>query len=97
MAVTKPEELTLLGGEKQLKLNNRDPGVCFTSNANIDPNVFDNPLEFRPGRDNALRLLTWNNELGDFRKCPTVAGCPEAPRTCPGAFLTYSLLYIHHS
>lgn len=85
MAVTKPVEHKLLGGKRILKVSNRDKGICLTSNANMDPQMFESPKEFRPGRANALRLMTWNNELGDFRKCSSVAGCPEAPRTCPGA------------
>merc|ERR1712048_861542 len=80
-----------LGGKRTLKIQNRDKGLCLTSNANMDPSVFPNPLEFLPGRTEALKLLSWNNELGDFRKCPTVAGCPEAPRTCPGAHFSLRL------
>lgn len=85
MAVTKPMEHKLLGGKRSLKLGDRDKGICLTSNANMDPQVFKDPKAFRPGRENALRLMSWNNELGDFRECASVAGCPEAPRTCPGA------------
>jgi hypothetical protein len=90
-AITKPEVLKLIGGRRILKLNDRSKGMCLTSNANMDPAVFTEPHAFRPGRPNSLRLMSWNNELGEFRKCATVAGCPEAPRTCPGAHFSLRL------
>ena len=41
-----------------------------TSGANVDPAIFgSDAMEFRPGRENADRLLTWNNELRDIRSC----------------------------
>ena len=30
-------------------------------------------------------------EWGDFKSCPSVAGCPAAPRGCPGTFLSMHL------
>ena len=56
--------------------------------SNKDPSLFEEPLAFRPGRKNALRLLTWNNELRDIRACPTAAGCDAAPRGCMGTHLS---------
>ena len=47
-----------------------DFGLMSTSGANVDPAVFgSDAMEFRPGRENADRLLTWNNELRDIRSC----------------------------
>lgn len=37
------------------------------------------------------RILTWNAELGDIRKCKNTAGfpsCKEAPRPCVGTWLS---------
>jgi len=65
-----------------------DPVLVFTSGANFDPTVFENPKEFIPNRLNSDKLMSWNNELGAFAKCPSVAGCPEAPRGCPGTWLS---------
>jgi len=62
--------------------------MMLSSGANHDPQIFKDPHDFRPGRENAERLLSWNNEWGDFKSCPTVAGCPAAPRGCPGTFLS---------
>merc|ERR1719215_1206202 len=68
-----------------------DVGIIFTSTANQDPLIFADPGSFIPGRANADKLLSWNNEVGEFGKCKTVAGCPEAPRGCPGTFLSYRI------
>ena len=65
--------------------------MILSSGANRDPQVFKNPHEFKPGRENAERLLSWNNEWGDFKSCPSVAGCPAAPRGCPGTFLSMTI------
>ncbi|CAK9015418.1 Uncharacterized protein SCF082_LOCUS12748 [Durusdinium trenchii] len=65
--------------------------MLLSSGANRDPQVFKNPHDFVPGRENAERLLSWNNEWGDFKSCPSVAGCPAAPRGCPGTFLSMNL------
>ena len=47
-----------------------DFGTLTTSGANVDPAIFGSDAnEFRPGRENADRLLTWNNELRDIRSC----------------------------
>ena len=47
-----------------------DFGTLTTSGANVDPAIFgSDAMEFRPGRENADRLLTWNNELRDIRSC----------------------------
>ena len=65
--------------------------MCFTG-ANLDPQVFgERASDFLPGRANADRLLTWNNELRDIRSCPSAAGCPAAPRGCPGTHLSIHL------
>jgi len=61
-----------------------------TSGANRDPNVFPDPDAFEIERKNLDRILTWNAELGDIRKCNDTAGfpsCKEAPRPCPGTWL----------
>lgn len=47
-----------------------DCGMITTSGANVDPAVWgEDALEFKTGRPNAERLMTWNNELGDIRSC----------------------------
>jgi len=90
-AVRKEETMKFANG-RTLHVKNDTAGLIFTSNANMDPQVFDEPDEFRPGRDHALKVLSWNNEVGDFRKCATPAGCPEAPRACPGMHLSIRLV-----
>jgi len=68
-----------------------DLSMLLSSGANMDPAVFKNPEKFIPGRENAERLLSWNNEWSAFKSCDTVAGCPAAPRGCPGTFLSMKL------
>ena len=75
----------------ELKSRPGDVGIIHTSGANRDPQVFGRPDDFLPGRVNAEKLLSWNNEWGHIRSCGTVAGCPMAPRGCPGAFLSLRL------
>merc|ERR1711879_1072391 len=87
-----PSQEIKLSNGKALKVSDRQAGIIFTSTSNFDPSVFAEPEEFRPGRENALRVLSWNNEVGDFRKCETVAGCPEAPRGCPGMRMSLRLV-----
>eukprot|EP00439_Symbiodinium_sp_Y106_P074777 s367_g14.t1 len=65
--------------------------MLLSSGANHDPSVFQDADKFIPGRENAERLLSWNNEWGAFKTCDTVAGCPAAPRGCPGTFLSMKL------
>ncbi|OLP87424.1 hypothetical protein AK812_SmicGene31349 [Symbiodinium microadriaticum] len=65
--------------------------MMLSSGANHDPSVFKDADKFIPGRENAERLLSWNNEWGAFKTCDTVAGCPAAPRGCPGTFLSMKL------
>ncbi|CAE8736853.1 unnamed protein product [Polarella glacialis] len=77
---------------KTIKVEAGQIGIIFSSAANKDPQVFRDPYNFVPGRENAERLLSWNNEWGDFSRCSTVAGCPEAPRGCPGTFLSMRLV-----
>lgn len=36
-------------------------------------------------------FVAWNNELDAIRSCPTAAGCPAAPRGCPGTHLALHL------
>ncbi|CAE8617495.1 unnamed protein product [Polarella glacialis] len=65
-------------------------GGSLINGANLDPSVFQAPTSaFQPGRPEAERMLTFLNELGDIRKCPgaSTAGCPAAPRPCPGTWL----------
>merc|ERR1712080_222737 len=45
MAVTTPREIMLDNG-RSLKLEDRMPGLIFTSNANMDPLVFEDPKAF---------------------------------------------------
>mmetsp|Transcript_36054 Transcript_36054/g.58175 ORF Transcript_36054/g.58175 Transcript_36054/m.58175 type:complete len:465 (-) Transcript_36054:528-1922(-) len=62
----------------------------LTSGANKDPTLYPDPYEFKPDRANLDRILTWNAELRDIRKCKNTAGfpsCKEAPRPCPGTWL----------
>lgn len=74
---------------RTLKVEPGNIGLVWVSGANKDPKVFkDDAKVFKPGRSNAERLLSWNNEWGLFSSCETVAGCPAAPRGCPGTFLS---------
>jgi hypothetical protein len=74
---------------RTLKVEPGSIGMLWISGANKDPKVFkDDAKAFKPGRLNAERLLSWNNEWGLFSSCETVAGCPAAPRGCPGTFLS---------
>eukprot|EP00929_Paragymnodinium_shiwhaense_P108818 TRINITY_DN75159_c0_g1_i1.p1 TRINITY_DN75159_c0_g1~~TRINITY_DN75159_c0_g1_i1.p1 ORF type:complete len:468 (-),score=73.43 TRINITY_DN75159_c0_g1_i1:61-1464(-) len=85
----------LIGGKVKLpdgstyQVKPGTPSFIITTGANNDPSVFENPLEFRVGRGNVERQLTFNAEIQDVRKCPnsTTAGCPAAPRPCPGMWL----------
>eukprot|EP00929_Paragymnodinium_shiwhaense_P034296 TRINITY_DN18683_c0_g1_i1.p1 TRINITY_DN18683_c0_g1~~TRINITY_DN18683_c0_g1_i1.p1 ORF type:complete len:485 (-),score=95.74 TRINITY_DN18683_c0_g1_i1:366-1820(-) len=76
-----------------------DYGVTWNAGHNLDPAIFGGPnkdpeyaKKFIPGRENADRLMTWNNELRDVRKCGHAAGCSEAPRPCPGIHLSRRVL-----
>mmetsp|Transcript_74319 Transcript_74319/g.193613 ORF Transcript_74319/g.193613 Transcript_74319/m.193613 type:complete len:475 (+) Transcript_74319:71-1495(+) len=71
-----------------LKPQPGDIAVILSSGSNMDPNVFKEPHAFRPGRPNATKLLSWNNELDAFASCDSVAGCAAAPRGCPGTWLS---------
>merc|ERR1711904_752086 len=82
--ITFPEKL----GRPPKEISKDFIAMTSTSGANRDPTVYEDPLAFKPGRKNALKVLTWNNEIGEIRKCKTVAGCPEAPRGCPGTHLS---------
>eukprot|EP00928_Gymnodinium_smaydae_P073621 TRINITY_DN5679_c1_g3_i2.p1 TRINITY_DN5679_c1_g3~~TRINITY_DN5679_c1_g3_i2.p1 ORF type:complete len:496 (-),score=95.37 TRINITY_DN5679_c1_g3_i2:76-1452(-) len=88
MKVTKAAKYSFQNGRPDMEVKPGDLGVIFTSNANRDPTIFKDPEEFRPGRENADRLLSWNAEIRDFSTCDSVAGCPAAPRGCPGTFLS---------
>lgn len=69
-----------------------DFGIIHSTGANRDPTFWgDDADEFKPGRPNAQKLMTWNNELDAIRSCPTAAGCPAAPRGCPGTHLALHL------
>eukprot|EP00931_Biecheleriopsis_adriatica_P008994 TRINITY_DN110110_c0_g1_i1.p1 TRINITY_DN110110_c0_g1~~TRINITY_DN110110_c0_g1_i1.p1 ORF type:complete len:462 (-),score=93.58 TRINITY_DN110110_c0_g1_i1:281-1666(-) len=82
-----PKEIQLAtGGTFQVRAGMIS--MMLSSGANHDPVVFEEPAKFWPGRKNAGRLLSWNNEWDAFSSCETVAGCPAAPRGCPGAFLS---------
>lgn len=71
-----------------LKPQPGDLAVLLSSGSNVDPAVFKDPHDFIPGRANANKLLSWNNELDAFASCPSVAGCDAAPRGCPGTWLS---------
>lgn len=84
----KPKQITFPSIGKTWSAREGELAMLLSSGANHDPQIFKDPDDFRPGRENAERLLSWNNEWGDFKTCPTVAGCPAAPRGCPGTFLS---------
>jgi len=65
-----------------------DLALTLSSGANMDPQVFKEPHAFIPNRPNGMKLLSWNNELDAFMSCDSVAGCPAAPRGCPGTWLS---------
>ena len=67
---------TTLGNGRTMHATAGERAYTLSSSANMDPTIFDEPRAFRPGRPNAERLLTWNNELGDIRKGTAVRGCP---------------------
>jgi len=71
-----------------LNMKPGDIAYLWSSGSNMDPAVFEDPHAFIPGRRNAEKVLSWNNELDNFAKCKTIAGCPEAPRGCPGTWLS---------
>jgi len=73
---------------REVKLLPGDVVLSLASIANRDPILFEDPKAFKPGRTNGDRLLSWHNEWRDFKDCPSVAGCPKAPRGCPGMFLS---------
>lgn len=87
--VMKAETHQLANG-RQLKVEIGQAGILSTSGANRDPAIFaESPNDFKPGRKNAKRLLSWNAELQDIEKCDSAAlGCAEAPRPCPGTWLS---------
>eukprot|EP00933_Yihiella_yeosuensis_P038236 TRINITY_DN32186_c0_g2_i1.p1 TRINITY_DN32186_c0_g2~~TRINITY_DN32186_c0_g2_i1.p1 ORF type:complete len:494 (+),score=68.74 TRINITY_DN32186_c0_g2_i1:108-1589(+) len=73
-----------------------DGDFSSTENAghNLDPSVFGGgrrnfefAKKFLPGRANSGRLMTFNAELIDVKKCKDAAGCVEAPRPCPAIHL----------
>jgi len=73
-------------------------GLMSTNGANHDPAVFGGPessqeyaMQWKPGRENAEKIMTWGNELAATKTCPTAAGCAAAPRPCPGAHLALRL------
>ncbi|CAJ1342911.1 unnamed protein product [Effrenium voratum] len=86
-----PQEIPLPSAGRTWTARAGDLAFMLTSAANNDPLIFKDPSAFIPGRENAERLLSWNNEWGDFKSCPSVAGCPAAPRGCPGTFLSMHL------
>ena len=70
--------------------------------ANLDPLVWGGPnndpeyaKQFVMGRKNGNALMNWVNALDDIRKCDpktSSAGCPNAPRPCPGVWLAFRLV-----
>jgi hypothetical protein len=90
-------EKVTLGNGRVYSLNEDDYIMNWNAGANIDPTVFGGPskseeyaLEFRTGRENADRVMTWNGELREIRSCGHTIGHPEckkAARPCPGTFL----------
>lgn len=78
----------VLATGETLEMKPGDVAMTLSSGANVDPQVFEDPREFKPGRANAARLLSWNNEPAEFATCESVAGCPAAPRACPGTWLS---------
>merc|ERR1712226_1102847 len=89
-AYRKPQTFNLKNG-RTLKVGNGDLGYILTSGANLDPQVFANPNKFDPDRPNLMRHVSWNNEVGEFAKCKSPAGCPEAPRGCLGTWTALRL------
>jgi len=70
----------------------------FMIQGNHDPEVFGGTSKsheyarvFKPGRENAYRLLNFVSEIRDIRKCTNMTGCEEAPRFCMGTFLALRL------
>lgn len=58
-----------------------DLSQMSTNGANHDPAVFGGPensqeyaMQWKPGRENAKKIMTWGNELADIKSCPTAAG-----------------------
>lgn len=73
-------------------------GIMSTNGANHDPSIFggekhelEYAMQWKPGRENSDKIMTWGNELAAIKTCPTAAGCEAAPRPCPGAHLALRL------
>lgn len=97
-----PPGLTLVhrNGRFAHTVREGDLVVAHTVGPNRDPLIFGRdvagnmgagPDDFAPGRLNADRLVTWNAELRDIRKCKNAHSCDDAPRGCPGAHLARRL------
>lgn len=84
-AFRKSQTFNLKNG-RTLKVGNGDIGYILNSGANFDPRVFPNPKKFDMERPNVEKMLSWNNEIDEFAKCKSPAGCPEAPRGCLGTW-----------
>ena len=98
-----------LGTGRKLSRAVGDLGLIHSTGANLDPAIFGSAASgdgasseweesdaaaFRPGRANADRLLTWNNELRAIRSCPT--GTTMIPY-CTTALLHYCTAALLHS
>ena len=79
----KDETLVLANGET-FEVKKGSAFFTMSSGANKDPAVFSDPETFKPGRANAEKLMTWNNELSAIRECDGSRPCAQAPRGCPG-------------
>lgn len=86
-----------LGNGRDYTLKEDEAYMNWNAGANVDPTVFGGPSkseeyanEFRPGREMADRVMTFNGEIREIRSCGHTTGHPEcekAARPCPGAFL----------
>ena len=62
------------GSGRDVEIRKGEKVFTWSSGANRDPTVFgEDAGTFRPGRENAERLLTWNNEYGEIRECGNVS------------------------
>eukprot|EP00931_Biecheleriopsis_adriatica_P117950 TRINITY_DN93420_c0_g1_i1.p1 TRINITY_DN93420_c0_g1~~TRINITY_DN93420_c0_g1_i1.p1 ORF type:complete len:497 (-),score=53.01 TRINITY_DN93420_c0_g1_i1:46-1536(-) len=91
---TEKETTFTLGNGAVVKEKKGASAIAMLWASGHDPNVWGGPSkdqahasEFRPGRENRERLISFMSELGDIRKCPNMTGCTAAPRFCPGAEL----------
>lgn len=101
-AVSGSSHVASLGNGRAYNVTEGDRFTNWNAAANIDATIFGGEnisdsyaTEFHPERENAERLLTFNGELLEMRRCGHAKGYPEckkAARACPGTFLALHIM-----